>query len=150
MMYLFLDSLKGIFAVRLREATDRKDRTINSILNLKGSDWLLDFRYSHENERLREYVLGADIIDQSIKTEDKIIRKYQPGLMKPTSRTGRAHFYAAVKNLGSMETDTYIFNVSVVWAITVLFYLSLYFKVPEKLGSLILNLFRINIFEQLF
>jgi hypothetical protein len=139
-MNIFLDSLKAIFINRMGEATEVQNGIFNKMLEKHGEGWLLDLRYSHENERLREYVLGEDIIDQSIKTEHKIIRKYQPGLMKPTSRKGRAHFYAPVKNLGSMETDTYIFNVSVVWAISVLLYLLLYFRVPEKLVALTGNL----------
>ena len=49
--------------------------------------------------------------------------------MKPLSEAGRAHFYAPVKRIGNLEIDTFWFNVIVIWSVSLLLYITLYFKV---------------------
>jgi hypothetical protein len=52
--------------------------------------------------------------------------------MIPTSRYGRAHFYAPVKKLGNLTIDTYLFNFIFIWVTTILFYLTLVFDLLRR------------------
>jgi ABC transport system ATP-binding/permease protein len=63
--------------------------------------------------------------------------------MKATSNYGRAHFYAPVKTFLGWETGTFTFNLIVIWLVTLVLYVILYFRLFEKavlyIGSLRLN-----------
>jgi hypothetical protein len=52
--------------------------------------------------------------------------------MEPTSRTGRAHFYAPYKNVGGLKIDTLWFNVLVIWFTSLLLYVALYYDLLRK------------------
>ena len=49
--------------------------------------------------------------------------------MKPTSKVGRAHFYAADKKLGNIIIDTFWFNILVIWLVSGLLYFTLIYDV---------------------
>ncbi|MFZ4401270.1 MAG: ATP-binding cassette domain-containing protein [Bacteroidales bacterium] len=63
------------------------------------------------------------------KLENKIVEKngtliqnVDPVYKKPESNWGRAHFYASYKIFAGNEIDTYIFNLLVIWLITIILY----------------------------
>ncbi|MDT8402383.1 MAG: ABC transporter permease, partial [Bacteroidales bacterium] len=129
---LYLDSLKGYFHSRRNSATRMKDSVKASIISDCGKEELVSLRNNYENEWLNERVLDIDNREKIFESGDKIIRKYEPGFMKATSRFGRAHFYAPVKRIGSLETDTYVFNLLVIWLGSLILYIALYFKLFRK------------------
>jgi hypothetical protein len=53
--------------------------------------------------------------------------------MVPTSEFGGSHFYAPLKRIGSLQIDTFWFNILVLWFVTLLFYLALYYNLLQKL-----------------
>jgi hypothetical protein len=60
--------------------------------------------------------------------------------MKATSKYGRAHFYAPIKRLGNLEIDTYWFNMLVVWIVSLLLYIALYYNLLRRLLEYFENL----------
>ena len=62
-----------------------------------------------------------------------MIQKLDPVYMDPKHNFIKAHFYAPVKKLFGLETDTYWINVIVLWCITIAFYFVLYFRVLKKI-----------------
>ena len=53
--------------------------------------------------------------------------------MDPEGKFIRAHFYAPRKQIFGIYIDTFIVNVIVLWIMTVLLYLALYFRLLKKL-----------------
>jgi len=135
-MNLLLDTMKHVFTSHVKKATAATD----SITNNLGSEWLSSSSLKNQNEQLNMFILAQDEIEKSYETSDKIIRKYEPGYMKATSRYGRAHFYAPLKKLGNLEIKTFWFNITVVWFISLLLYIILYLKLPEKILQFFENL----------
>jgi ABC-type multidrug transport system ATPase subunit len=134
-MISLLDSMKSELAVRLRKVEIVRDRVIMAVQKANGPDWLTMTLENNDNAMLRDLMLANDRREKAFETETKIIRKYQPAFMKPYSRTGRAHFYAPVKLLGPYEFDTYWFNAGVVWIISFLLYMVLYFRIPQAIQA---------------
>jgi hypothetical protein len=62
--------------------------------------------------------------------------------MKPTSKYGRAHFYAPYKLVGNFKIDTYWFNLLVLWLEVAGLYIALYFNLLSKLINSLENLKR--------
>ncbi|NLN29618.1 MAG: ATP-binding cassette domain-containing protein [Bacteroidales bacterium] len=136
----WLDSLKGIYS-DLKKQAGRKENEISSrLVNKLGEEGLVRLREDNENKWLRNLMLSHDRRELTMDTDTRIIRKYEPAYMKATSKWGRAHFYAPVKRLGSLEFNTCLFNMAVVWAGSVFFFVLLYFNLIRKLLEYIENL----------
>ena len=60
--------------------------------------------------------------------------------MRPTSKYGRAQVYAPCKLIGNKAIDTYWFNIIVLWLVTLVLYLILYYNVLQKVITYFGNL----------
>jgi len=103
------------------------------IAKLGGLDAYKNFRDAYSNTRLERMLLNKDNIDNVIEKEGRLIRKFDPAYMKPTSSWGRAHLYAPVKKIAHWEMGTVIFNVIVIWIYSGLLFLALYFDLLRKI-----------------
>ena len=130
---IFLDSVKKFFQNVRKIATSCKDAVSVSLENAIGKDGVVSLRDNYENKKLIFIVLNQEPGEKTIDQDDKIIQKYNPGYMKATSKFGRAHFYAPVKILGNLEIDTYWFNITVIWIVTLILYIALYFNILQKI-----------------
>ena len=131
----YLDSLKKIYMNRRRLATERIDAISDSLVKAIGQAGVVKLRDEYENNNLIFVVLDQEPGEKTIEHADRIIQKFNPGYMMATSKFGRAHFYAPVKRAGNFEIDTYWFNVIMIWVVTLIFYLALYFNLFQKLTS---------------
>ena len=129
----YLDLLAKHFRDLYKYATNSKDSVSDAILRKIGSEGLITLKEKYYNNRLADFLLNRDVPDKSFKTPDRIIQKYEPVNMNPVSKYGRAHFYAPYKQIGNIQIDTFWFNLSVLWFVTFLLYLALYFNLLQKL-----------------
>ena len=131
-----LDSLAYRFNHIRNINVAKKDSVTAALISKMGKGAFLDLKEDFTNRRLREIVLDEYNTEKSIETRGKIIQKYEPAYMKPVSNNGRAHFYAPYKKIGNMSIDTFRFNIIVLWLVSLMLYLLLYFKFFRKvLGS---------------
>jgi len=137
---VYLDSSKKVFTKRWKKATGRETSVNDSLEAIIGKDGMLELRESYENKWLKELVLGYNMIEKISETRDKIIIKGQPGYMDPTSKTGRAHFYAPVKKIGNIRIDTHWFNILFIWIGSSGLYLVLYYNLIRRLLEYFENL----------
>ena len=136
----YLETLKKKFRKTSLDILRQKEVVMDSLVRKIGNEEFLKLRENYENEQLNFLVLGEDNIKATIETNDKIIQKYKPGYMKATSKSGCAHFYAPVKRLGNLETDTYWFNILAIWVVSIVMYLVLYFNLLTKAFNYFENL----------
>jgi hypothetical protein len=136
----YLDSLSMVFSSRLTNANNRHDAVYQKLVNAKGQDAVYTLKQDYYNENLADLALNSASTDKIILGKDKLIRKKDPVLMDPGSRTGRAHFYSPVKFIGPVAIDTFWFNTGALWLMSLLLYLTLQHntlrKVIEYLGQL--------------
>jgi ABC transport system ATP-binding/permease protein len=118
-----------------KAATEKKDSVSNSLIKINGRPALVKLRDDYENKNLIFVVLDQGPGEKAVEHGNSIIQKYNPGYMKATSKFGRAHFYAPVKFVGHFEIDTYWFNVMMIWVVTFILYMALYFNLFQKLTS---------------
>jgi ABC-type multidrug transport system ATPase subunit len=138
---IYLDSMKRIFYSFRNRITSRKEIVRDSLQKATGKKAVVDMRYKYENEELIKLVLDQlNFGDKALDQGDKIVPKYNPGYMAATSKYGRAHFYAPAKQLGNLVIDTYWFNMLVIWVLSILLYIALYFKIFRRILDSIENL----------
>ena len=132
----FLDSLIGYFNNEFYVGRLLKDSIEGSLVAKIGAEELNEMKDASENNRLIVLALDYENEYKTVVTAEKIVQKLDPGYRKSTSRFGRSHFYAPSKMLGSWEIDTYIFNLLVIWLVTIILYTALYFNLLRKFVGL--------------
>jgi hypothetical protein len=130
---IFLDSLKKYYMHLERQASNLVVAVNDSLIKAKGTEGRINLIDNYENKRLEFVVLDQENIKLTIETPKRVIMKYYPGLMKATSKYGRAHFYAPVKMIGNKEINTFLFNILVLWFVTLVLYVILYFNLLRKI-----------------
>jgi ABC-type multidrug transport system ATPase subunit len=119
-----LDSLKDYFKLQADAGEIAKDSIIEAInIQHGGPDYLRNLKDNYHNENLENFCKNPGSTD--IETRRKIIQKFEPIYMMPTSHYGRAQFYAPCKILGNLHIDTYWFNLMAIWFLTLVFYITL-------------------------
>jgi len=127
-----LDNLADRFKEVRKKNILKKDSVTAALQAEIGDSALIELKNNHTNIRLREIVLDEFSTQKIIETRDKIIQKYEPAYMKPVSANGRAHFYAPYKKIGNKQADTFGFNIIVLWLVSFMLYLFLYFRLLKR------------------
>jgi len=124
------EDLKRITAVRdsLTMSLVDSHEDINYITNLK---------YNHSNEAVSNLVLARKETVKIIRTDQDFVRKFEPIYLLPDSNLGAAHFLSQYKVVGGIPIPAEWFNVLIIWLISLLLYVSLYFDLLRKILSLI-------------
>ena len=131
----YLDSLEKSFIKLAKKADQRKNEANDSLEKAIGKAGVMKLRDQYWNEKLVSLVLNLENQYKTYDDGEKIIQKFNPAYMKATSKLGRSHFYAPVKLIGNLEIGTFRFNISVIWIISILLYVALYFNLLHKLIS---------------
>ena len=134
----YLDSLATRFRFLRKEYVSRIDSSANAIESSIGKEGFVELKHNYYNSSLEDLVLGrTTVIEKTLETDKKIVQTFEPAYMKPTSKSGRTHFYAPYKQIGTLKIDTYWYNIIVLWIVTIVLYLFLYFNIPQRTSNLL-------------
>jgi ABC-type multidrug transport system ATPase subunit len=132
----YLDSLANQFNIIRKSNIALKDSVTGVLVSQMGKESFLELRDDFTNDKLREIVLDEFNGKKTLETPARIIQRYEPVYMKPVSRTGRAQFYAPFKQIGAIRVETFRFNIIVLWLVSLILYVALYYKLLKKTMSL--------------
>jgi len=88
------------------------------------------------NESLSDLVKNANTKNRWIEYNGEIIQQINPIFQETQPKRlldYRTQFFAPKKNLFGISVNTFLFNVLVIWAMTIVFYVTLYFELAKKL-----------------
>jgi hypothetical protein len=128
------DYLKQVKSYNIRVyrwATDTKDN-LKEKMKAADNNKFLDLQFDNTNKKLEEFVKARGETDQILTYNGRLYQKMDPIFRYPEHPFIKAHFYAPVKNIFGKPVDTYIVNVIVLWMMTILLYLALYFRLLKK------------------
>ncbi|MBG0859134.1 MAG: ATP-binding cassette domain-containing protein [Bacteroidales bacterium] len=128
----YAERLRKGYVAYSNDNKNAKDELITR-LQQKDSKGFLRLRDSYANESLEEFVTNKSETKKTIEYKGEIIQKLDPIFMDPKYNFIKAHFYAPVKRIFGRSVDTYIMNVGVLWLMTIILYLILYFRLLKKL-----------------
>ena len=119
-----LETRKMEKLIMLFETDERYNYQINEYKNL------------FFNEKLSDLARNINIKDRILEVDGRFIQQIDAVFHIPEKPDNplnyRAHFYAPKKHFLNSYYDTPVFNIAVIWFMTLLLYLSVYFKLPEK------------------
>jgi len=111
----------------------KKDAFIEAKIK-EDSEGYIRLKKQYSNTTLEEFVTNSnEKQDALIEYDGRIIQKIDPIFLDPEHRMIRAHFYAPRKQVFGVFFDTYWVNVSIMWLMTLVLYLVLYFRLMKKL-----------------
>lgn len=110
------------------------------IENLGSSDAFVKFKQNYHNKKLVSIMRKDNEINEFVDAGNELIRVKSNIYRYPESRYGRAHFYAPAKMIGELKVDTLVFNLVVIWLMTMFLFVALYYDWLRKV---------INYFEHL-
>ncbi len=94
-----------------------------------------DEKNRYLNESLSDLVRNTTTKSRLLEYDGELIQQINPVFQNP-GQNGifdyRTQFFAPKKNLLGLEIDTFWFNVMVIWFMTLLFYIFLYFELLKK------------------
>jgi len=128
----YLDNVRNTYIRYYNRAKDSKDAILTK-LQSEDSEAFFKLRERHTNESLEEFVTNANEREKIIEFNGEIIQKMDPVYLYPKHPFIKSHFYSPVKLFFGYEVDTFWMNTIVLWGMTFLLYLALYFRLLKKL-----------------
>lgn len=93
------------------------------------------YKNAYYNESLADLVKNIKEKERIIEFEGELIQQINPVFLDPEPAGPldyRAQFFAPTKNLFGSMVSTYYFNILVIWAMTLVLYIMLYFELFKK------------------
>jgi len=133
---IFLNHCKFISSIQMNEITKIENNLYDNLyLKFNHNDKaLLEFKQQNYNNSIADYVLRNNEYKKLIVQNGEIIRKAEPIYYEPENSFGRAHFYASEKRIGNLMIDTFYFNMTVLWIMSLFLYVVL---ITDALGIFI-------------
>jgi energy-coupling factor transporter ATP-binding protein EcfA2 len=128
-----LDRAFPIYRNRYNSAVNERDEIYrNLLLSLGGDANFLIFKQKYYNKQLAVVVANEkEIMNYSVHDGEMIPIK-DAIFREPREKSWRAHFYAPVKFILGNKTDTFWFNLMIIWLTSMLLFVLLYYDVIRK------------------
>jgi ABC transport system ATP-binding/permease protein len=138
-----LEQLKNNYLTNFKNATAAKDKIIGNFTKDSASraNYLKE-KDEYENESLQDLVTNRNTPYRILDLEGKYIQKIDPIYLDPQdSDFGRAQFFAPRKKFFGKYYDTYWVNLTVIWGMSLILAVTLYFELLKKFITLLENIF---------
>jgi len=140
----YLESLKKFYVNRYNAADHEKEERIMRLTSTPENTALFNrFREAYHNEAITELVKNLTETHRIIEKDGKLIQKIYPIYKDPDPDHAidfDAQFYMPAKHFMREDIDTFYFNTAVIWSMTIVLALALYFDILRKIIEGIGNL----------
>jgi hypothetical protein len=133
----FLAVLKQYYTNRAKNAESEKEkRRAELAAQLGGEKQLEAFREAYENDAVGVMVKNQDEPSRIIESNGQLIQKIYPIYKDPDPDhfiDFNAQFYLPTKHFMNATIETFFFNLCVIWSMSLLLYMTLYYNLLRKL-----------------
>jgi hypothetical protein len=140
----YLNDLKNEYYVKMEnQASSKREKIVNKINREQkhGMEILIN---AHENANLKDLMTNRQVVDKMLEIDGKLIQKIDPIYLDPEPNgIIRAHFFAPRKPLAGNYYATYWVNSFVIWGMSLLMAVTLYFDMLKKLLDRLGKLFSV-------
>lgn len=140
----FLIKLKRVYMNRYNDADARKEDKIEQMTNTPEKELEFEhFKASYHNEVIADLVKNLSETHRTIEKDGKLIQKIYPIYKDPDpdhTIDFNAQFYMPQKHFLGRNIDTFYFNLGVIWSMSLVLAIALYFDVLRRIIDGIGNL----------
>ena len=135
--------LKASYIKNYKKYSDAKDKEVAALNKDSAAQAIyLQKKDDYENESMIDLVTNRNSFYKILDLDGAYVQKTNPVYLDPTeSNFGRAHFFAPRKKFLNRYYDTYWFNICVIWGMSLILGVTLYFDVLKKFINLLESLF---------
>lgn len=128
----YLQKQKDLLVQKNNQLRNQRDSIANSLKKtIPGG--LFALKQHYHNKAIEELVLNTSSREFIRETPEGIMQKIAPVYKKPDFNNGRAHFLSSEKMLAGKTIHTTWFNIAVIWLMTIVLYVALYFDWLRKI-----------------
>ncbi len=133
----FFETLKKFYIKRFNKADQEKEKLVRAKTHsTQAADEFELFKATHQNEAISDLVKNLAETHRIIESNGKLVQKIYPIYKDPDPDhmvDFDAQFYMPKKHFLNMNIDTLVFNLLVIWSMTLLLLALLYFEVLRKI-----------------
>jgi len=134
----FLDILKGVYITRFKKAEEERNNLMSEYTKTeKQRDLMRERLFDYKNDQISEIVKNKASLLRILEYKDRLVRKTTPIYADPEPPRNpmnfRSHYYAPRKYFAGYYFDTFWFNIWVIWGMTIITLIALYFDVLRKI-----------------
>jgi hypothetical protein len=134
----FLRISKRVYIKRYNEATEEKEALVRKLTDTPEKRAIFDrLKREHSNERIEDMVKKSNEVVRIIEYKNRLIQKIFPVFQTPPDADHlfdfRTIFYAPSKYFAGSPRNTLWFNISMIWFMTLLLFITLYFDILRKI-----------------
>jgi len=124
----YLSSLQEFY----QKANNDAFKHLDEITKKSDREELRQTYLDNTNKSLEDFVTNKNAFERIEEYDGELIQKSDPIYYDPTNRFVKAHFYAPRKMVFGQFIPTIWVNVMVIWAMTLVLYIMLYYRVLKK------------------
>ncbi len=137
----YIRKVNKVYIRAYNKASDNRDKIIRTFQSTpEDKRRFIQLKRDYYNDRLAEFVENSNEPVRIIEYRGHLIQKIDPIYLDPESNFIKAHFYAPRKKVFGRSYDTFWVNTMVIWFMSLLFFLLLYFRGFRKLLDTLENL----------
>lgn len=131
----YFEELNKHYMKKYNKTSEKKDQLMSSLQNNEEKrKEFIELRKHCHNESLKEFVKNENDMIKIIEYDNELIQKTDPIFHDPAPGTFlKAHFYTPRKRLFGELYDTYWVNIIVIWFMSLIMFIALYFNGLKKL-----------------
>ena len=141
-----LEQLHKLFVSKYNNVSHQKDKAISARNNTKEKRELFKrVKNQYENEALSDLVSNKTELDKIKEVDGELVQQSNPIYLDPLQNSNiRTHFFAPQKRIMGTLLPTFWVNIMVIWSMSILLIITLYFdffrKTIDSMGNIGSNL----------
>jgi ABC transport system ATP-binding/permease protein len=134
----FLSALKSYYTRRMQQAIDSREKLVDSLTSTpERKNQFEEMRLRYVNKAVSDAVNNITTPERIVEYDGNLIQKIYP-IYNLEHRPDHyldfsANLYQPSKHFAGEKIDTFIFNILVIWSMTIFLFITLYFDLLKKL-----------------
>jgi len=124
----YIDRVRRYYIEVSKNAVDARDQSIMAY-ERADRDGFIRMKKQYTNESLEEFVRNDNEKNKIKRYRNRLYQNYDQIFFDPVNPLVKAHFYAPGKHLFGVFASTLAVNTLVIWFMTLILYVLLYFRV---------------------
>lgn len=137
----YLDALKAHYSDIYQTQTQKKDRIVAHITSQNAQLYEAK-RKAYHNESIADLAMKVFEKNKILQYKDELVQQNNPVYRDPTPRHKfdfRSHFLAPRKYFAGHFFDTFWFNICIIWIMSIVLFVTLYYEALKKLLEMFAN-----------
>ncbi|MEX2336482.1 MAG: ATP-binding cassette domain-containing protein [Fulvivirga sp.] len=134
--FAFLKKLRAFYVARYNKADQAKDKLIISMTKTPESRTAFEkLKASYQNQTIAEMVKNRNETHRIVEADGRLVQKIYPIFKDPDPEwvlDYKTQFYVPRKHFLGRTFDTLQFNLAVIWLMSLVLMITLYFKIPRR------------------